>query len=624
MLKSFTFLVKISKNNVWEQVRFASQALPQLSSEKYNTKRKDFSTVQSTDVNYFKSLLSEDRVLTEDSDVLPFNIDWIKNCRGQSKVVLKPKTTQEVSEILKYCNERRLAVCPQGGNTGLVGGSVPVFDEITLDNYVRDRNLIMPLDLGAKGTCHIGGNASTNAGGLRLLRYGNLHGSLLGIEAKDNTGYHLKHLFIGSEGTLGVVTKVAIHCPVLPKAVTLGFFGVKSFENILQLFKSAKSSLGEILSAFEMADFDSINSTVRNLKLPDESHDAEKLNRFLTREMESGLILDGTVTSEPSKMQGYVFKYDVSLPLQNYYELVPRLKERLGARALIVCGYGHVGESNTHSIAGAGLEQGYVFKYDVSLPLQSYYELVPQLKERLGARALIVCGYGHVGESNTHSIAGAGLEQGYVFKYDVSLPLQNYYELVPRLKERLGARALIVCGYGHVGESNTHSIAGAGLEQGYVFKYDVSLPLQSYYELVPQLKERLGARALIVCGYGYSIAGASLVQGYVFKYDVSLPLQSYYELVPQLKERLGARALIVCGYGYVEYTKEVCSLLEPYIFEEVNKLKGSISAEHGVGFRKPQFIHYSKGEAALQLMHGLKQLMDPRGILNPYKVLPEM
>lgn len=73
-----------------------------------------------------------------------------------------------------------------------------------------------------------------------------------------------------------------------------------------------------------------------------------------------------------------------------------------------------------------------------------------------------------------------------------------------------------------------------------------------------------------------------------------------------------------------EYTKEISALLEPYVFEEVNKLKGSISAEHGVGFRKPQFIHYSKDESALQLMHGLKHLMDPHGILNPYKVLPEM
>ncbi|KAG6464802.1 hypothetical protein O3G_MSEX014742 [Manduca sexta] len=212
MFRKLGILIKsIEKNNIREKVRCAS-TLPQLSSEKYNIKRKQFSNVESTDVNYFKRILGEERVLTEETDVMPYNIDWIKNCRGQSSVVLKPKSTEEVSNILKYCNERRLAVCPQGGNTGLVGGSVPVFDEIiinftlmnkvisldeisgalicesgcileNLDNYVRDRNLIMPLDLGAKGTCQIGGNASTNAGGLRLLRYGNLHGSILGIEA---------------------------------------------------------------------------------------------------------------------------------------------------------------------------------------------------------------------------------------------------------------------------------------------------------------------------------------------------------------------------------------------------------------------------------------------------------
>ncbi|XP_028161858.1 D-2-hydroxyglutarate dehydrogenase, mitochondrial-like [Ostrinia furnacalis] len=493
-----------NKRHVLEQIRCASQALPQLSAEKYNVKRKAFATVQSTDVDYFKSILGNERVLTDDNDVTPFNIDWIKNCRGQSKVVLKPKTTKEVSQILSYCNQRKLAVCPQGGNTGLVGGSVPVFDEIvvnlmlmnsivtldeisgaliceagcileTLDNHVRERNLIMPLDLGAKGTCQVGGNVSTNAGGLRLLRYGNLHGSILGLEAvkadgtiidclktlkKDNTGYHLKHLFIGSEGTLGMVTKVAIHCPVLPKAVTVGFFGVKSFDNILKLYKSAKSSLGEILSAFEMADHDAISITVKNLNLPnpiseypfyvlvethgsDEGHDGEKLTRFLSKEMESGLILDGTVTSEPGKMQ-----------------------------------------------------------------------TIWNLRE---------------------SIAGAGLVQGYVFKYDVSIPQKHYYDLVPKLKERMGDKATVVCGYGHVGDGNIHI-------------------------------------------------------------NVSVP----------------------------EYTREVVSLLEPYVFEQVAALQGSISAEHGVGFRKPHYIHYSKDESALRLMRDLKTLMDPNGILNPYKVLPEV
>lgn len=143
---------------------------------------------------------------------------------------MKPKTTQEVSKILEFCNSNRLAVCPQGGNTGLVGGSVPVFDEViistslmnqiidindtsgvtlsyslrvikinnyflgvlvcqagcvleNLDNELAKHSLMMPLDLGAKGSCHIGGNISTNAGGLRLIRYGSLQGSVLGLEA---------------------------------------------------------------------------------------------------------------------------------------------------------------------------------------------------------------------------------------------------------------------------------------------------------------------------------------------------------------------------------------------------------------------------------------------------------
>lgn len=110
----------------------------------------------------------------------------------------------------------------------------------TLEQQARDHGLVMPIDLGAKGTCHIGGNVSTNAGGLRLLRYGNLHGNVTGLEAvkadgtvvdlmcnfkKDNTGYHLKHLFIGSEGTLGIITKVAISCATASKAINVAFVG---------------------------------------------------------------------------------------------------------------------------------------------------------------------------------------------------------------------------------------------------------------------------------------------------------------------------------------------------------------------------------------------------------------
>ena len=219
------------------------------------------------DLKHFESIIDNsagNAIISSSSneDLSSYNTDWLKKYIGTSQLVLKPKTTQEVSDILSYCNKRKLAIHTQAGNTSLVGGGVPVFDEIILntsrmneilsfdeisgilicesgcilqetDNYLRlideprkeyssikERHKIphiFPLDLGAKGQCQIGGNISTNAGGLRLVRYGSLHGSVLGLEVvtadgnilnllsecrKDNTGYDLKQLFIGSEGML--------------------------------------------------------------------------------------------------------------------------------------------------------------------------------------------------------------------------------------------------------------------------------------------------------------------------------------------------------------------------------------------------------------------------------------
>jgi FAD/FMN-containing dehydrogenase len=231
-------------------------------------------------------------------DIEPYNSDWMRKYRGQSKLVLKPGTTEEVSKILKYCNENMLAVVPQGGNTGLVGGSVPVFDEIVInlqrldkirsfdevsgilvadagvilevaDNFLAEKKHIFPLDLGAKGSCQIGGNVATNAGGLRLLRYGSLHGNVLGIEAvlpdgtviddlltlrKNNTGYDLKQLFIGGEGTIGIITAISILCPQRSPAVNVAYFGLESYDHAQKAFRAAKNHLSEILSAFEMMD----------------------------------------------------------------------------------------------------------------------------------------------------------------------------------------------------------------------------------------------------------------------------------------------------------------------------------------------------------------------------------
>ena len=202
-----------------------------------------FAALTPEHVAYFKDLLGKEAAVIDgvtkdvaEDDMEPYNGDWMRKYRGHGKLVLKPGSTEEVSAILKYCNDNMLAVVPQGGNTGLVGGSVPVFDEIVIstsrmnqiryfddvsgvlivdagvvlevaDQFLAEKGYIFPLDLGAKGSCHVGGNVATNAGGLRLLRYGSLHGSVLGIEAvlpdgtilhdlsklrKDNTGYDLK------------------------------------------------------------------------------------------------------------------------------------------------------------------------------------------------------------------------------------------------------------------------------------------------------------------------------------------------------------------------------------------------------------------------------------------------
>lgn len=262
-------------------------------------KRKtEFAKLQPADVEFFKSILGPSGVITDPVELARYNVDWMKKYRGQSQLVLRPKTTEQVSKIAKYCNDKKLAMVPQGGNTGLVGGSVPVFDEIVVtmelmnqvrsfdavsgilvadaglvlenaDKYLEERGFIFPLDLGAKGSCHIGGNVATNAGGLRLIRYGSLHGSVLGLEVvladgtilnnlstlrKDNTGYDLKQLFIGSEGTLGFITGVSIATPKRSSAVNVSMVTVKSFEDVQRVFLKTKEALGEILSAFEFWD----------------------------------------------------------------------------------------------------------------------------------------------------------------------------------------------------------------------------------------------------------------------------------------------------------------------------------------------------------------------------------
>ncbi len=414
-------------------------------SETYPDIKRDprFAQLTPDHVAFFRDLLGSDSAVIDGvtsadaaDDIEPFNTDWMRKYRGHCKLVLKPATTDDVSKILKYCNDNLLAVVPQGGNTGLVGGSVPVFDEIVInmsrmnqildfdevsgtlvaeagcilevaDQFLASKGYIFPLDLGAKGSCHIGGNVSTNAGGLRLLRYGSLHGTVLGLEAvladgtvvddlcklrKNNTGYDLKQLFIGAEGTIGIVTKVSIHCPQRSQAQDVAFFGLESFDHVQRAFRAAKGQLSEILSAFELMDEGSqalvhqVTGNQRPLEAEypfyclvetsgsNADHDAEKLQAFLEDVMEKGVVADGTLAQDETQIKalwawregipealshlGGTYKYDVSIPIKELYQLVEDTRARVDAAGLLgetdefpvqaVVGYGHMGDANLH------------------------------------------------------------------------------------------------------------------------------------------------------------------------------------------------------------------------------------------------------------------------------------
>ncbi len=207
-----------------------------------------------------------------------------------------PRSSQQVSAILKYCNEQRVAVQPQGGMTGLAGGGVPIgpcvvislermraireLDDAaatitveagvlmeTVQKAAEAADLFFPLDLGGRGSCQIGGNLSTNAGGNRVLRFGMARDLVVGIEAvladgtiidslrklvKNNTGYDLRQLFIGAEGTLGIITAVVLRLFPKPKTVCTGICAVDDYDRVLELLKCARAGFGPQLTAFEV------------------------------------------------------------------------------------------------------------------------------------------------------------------------------------------------------------------------------------------------------------------------------------------------------------------------------------------------------------------------------------
>jgi D-2-hydroxyglutarate dehydrogenase len=476
---------------------------------------------------------------------------------GHSQVALKPRTTEQVSQLLSHCHSRRLAVVPQGGNTGLVGGSVPVFDEIiiktslmnkivdfdpisgvltchagcileSLDTYLAPLGYTVPIDLGAKGSCHIGGNVATNAGGLRLLRYGSLHGSVLGLEAvladgavldtlsvlrKDNTGYDLKQLFIGSEGTLGIVTQVALLCPPKPQAVNVAYLACPSFSAATAALGVAKQKLGEILSAFEFLDRESLEITLKYLPgardpLPESTapfflvvetsgsdpvHDASKMEAFLDAAMSAGVVIDGAIAQD-------------SAQAASMWKLREGITEALRHR-------------------------GAIYKYDISMPVPLMYDLVKDMRERLSTKFPTGKVEANSGGMSRNNNSGGGSRGGSAA--DDMVASEDAGEKSEFFEKENFEKEIKVVGYGHLGDGNLH--------------LNISVP----------------------------------------QYDESLR-----------------------------------QVIEPWVYEWTSNVKGSVSAEHGLGAMKASAIGYSKSPIAVDTMRLIKNTLDPQGIMNPYKVLP--
>ncbi|SLN35766.1 FAD-binding oxidoreductase [Oceanibacterium hippocampi] len=369
--------------------------------------------------------------LTEPADVEPHVVEWRDLYRGRTPLVLRPGSTEEVSRILALCNETRTPVVPQGGNTSLVGGSIPFDgnDEVVLSlsrmnrvleidplndtmlveagtvlaniqQAADDADRLFPLRIGSEGSCQIGGNLSTNAGGVAVLRYGNARDLVLGLEVvladgrvwnglrglrKDNTGYDLKQLFVGAEGTLGVITRAVLKLYPKPKAQRTAFVAVPGVRPALDLFSLARGIAGDRLTAFELMPRIALDMVRKNvpgvtdplqgrhpwyvlleLSAARESDMGTMAEDLLAEAMEKGLVVDATIAaserqskalwhireeiSGAQKPEGGSIKHDISVPVSKMAEFIERADAAVAALIPGVrsVAFGHVGDGNVH------------------------------------------------------------------------------------------------------------------------------------------------------------------------------------------------------------------------------------------------------------------------------------